>query len=100
MESKPKRNNRYTVTKNGTLKTWRYPDKVLNNIEAIKVLTGDSTNMGVITHAVAAYLYGLTQHIHDVEIYTEDALKDTAIINAIPAPVSDADYWRSMAGEK
>lgn len=87
-------------TLNGIQKTWCYPYKVLENIEAIKILTGDATSMGVITHAVAAYLYGLTQHIHDVQIITEDSLKETAIINAIPTPVSDADYWRSVAGEK
>jgi len=84
----------------GTQKNWRYPQKVLDNIEAIKVLTGEPTTMGVITHAIAAYLYGLTQHIHDVHIVTEDTLKDTAIINSIPTPVSDADYWRSIAGQK
>lgn len=93
--AKRKRSNR-----EGTQKTWRYPQKVLDNIDAIKILTGDVTSMGVITHAVAAYLYGLTQHIKDVEIITEDTLKDTAIINAIPAPVSDADFWRGMAGQK
>ena len=81
-------------------KNWAYPQKVLDNIEAIKVLTGDPSYMGVITHAVAAYLYGLTQHIQDVQIITEDSLKDTAIINAIPTPVSDAEYWRTVAGGK
>lgn len=77
--------------------SWRVPKKVMDNIEAIQALTGDGTIMGVITHAVAAYLYGLTEHIHDVEIYTEDSLKETAIINSIPAPVSDAEYWKQMA---
>lgn len=81
-------------------KNWSYPQKVIDNIEAIKVLTGDTTTMGVITHAVAAYLYGLTQHIHEVQIITEDTLKESAIINAIPTPVSDADYWRTVAGGK
>lgn len=100
MEKKSKQNNRYRITQYGTLKTWRYPTKVLENIDAIKILTGDNTNMGVITHAVAAYLYGLTQHIQDVQIITEDTLKDTAIINAIPTPVSDVDFWRSVAGNK
>ena len=100
MEQKSKKNNRYKITQYGTLKTWRYPNKVLDNIDAIKALTGDTTAMGVITHAVAAYLYGLTQHIKDVEIITEDTLKDTAIINAIPTPVTDADFWRGVAGGK
>jgi len=78
-------------------KNWPYPQKVLDNIEAIKALTGEKTSIGVVTHAVAAYLYGLTQHIHDVEIITEDTLKESAIINNIPAPVSDAEYWRKIA---
>lgn len=80
----------------GTQKTWRYPQKVLDNIEAIKLLTGDSTTMGVITHAIAAYLYGLTQRIVDVQVFTPESLDDSHIINNIPAPVSDLDYWRNM----
>lgn len=100
METKPKKRKTYIRNDNGVQKTWRYPYKVLENIDAIKALTGDATSMGVITHAVAAYLYGLTQHIQDVQIITEDTLKETAIINSIPAPVSDADYWRTMAGKK
>ena len=81
----------------GTQKTYRFPQKVLDNIEAIKLLTGDNTTMGVLTHAVAAYLYGLTQRIVDVQVFTEESMKDSAIINNIPAPVSDLDYWRSMS---
>ena len=96
--SKPAKRKR--TNEAGTQKTWRYPQKVLDNIDAIKALTGDNTSIGVVTHAVAAYLYGLTQHIKDVEIITEDTLKDTAIINAIPTPVTDADFWRGMAGGK
>lgn len=83
----------------GTQKTWRYPQKVLDNIEAIKLLTGDNTHMGVITHAVAAYLYGLTQRIVDVQVITPDSLDEPHIINSIPTPVSDIDYWRSMTSK-
>ena len=86
--------------KGSVLKQWYYPQKVIDNIEAIKVLTGEPTYMGVVTHAVAAYLYGLTQHIYDVEIITEDDQKEGSIINNIPTPVSDADYWRKIAENK
>jgi hypothetical protein len=89
------------VTKTGNVqKTWAFPQKVLDNIEAIKLLTGDTTSMGVITHAVAAYLYGLTQHIVDVTIHTEDSLKGSAILNNIPTPISDVDYWEKITGDK
>ena len=86
--------------KGSVLKQWYYPQKVIDNIEAIKVLTGEPTYIGVVTHAVAAYLYGLTQHIYDVEIITDDDQKEGSIINNIPTPVSDADYWRKIAENK
>lgn len=90
------------ATKAGNVqKTWSFPQQVLDNIEAIKILTGDSTAMGVITHAVAAYLYGLTQHIYDVTIHTDGEPSDgTSIINNVPTPISDADYWRAIQEKK
>lgn len=101
MSSTKSKYNPRGATKAGSVqKNWEFPQKVLDNIEAIKVLTGDSTYMGVITHAVAAYLYGLTQHIYDVTIHTDEPSDGSAIINNVPTPISDANYWRSLQEKK